>query len=84
MHLIIYKFLIIFLSFILLSLSVTNSEKIVKKDIEKNNFISINLWQQIFGGDLSDVGFRIIENNNNEFLTIGWTKSYGSGNDDVG
>ena len=41
------------------------------------------IWQQIFGGELTDVGFRVIENKNYEYITVGWTKSFGSGSDDV-
>jgi hypothetical protein len=76
-----YKLIIFFIIFILSTTSVNSN--LINNKISLQNIVKISLWQQFFGGESDDVGFKVIENNNKEYVTVGWTKSFGSGSDDV-
>ncbi len=41
------------------------------------------LWQEIYGGSLSDRGSRVIPDSDGEYLLAGYTQSYGAGGYDV-
>ncbi len=74
---------IISILIILSSFSLVNSEINTRKTVVSYENMNTNIWQKIFGGDFSDIGFRTIENRNYEYITVGWTESYGYGDDDV-
>jgi len=63
MRLIKYKLFIFLCLLVLVSLSISNSQNIAKKQIEFHNNTTAGIWQQ--------------------YITVGWTKSFGSGSDDV-
>jgi hypothetical protein len=62
------------------------SSKIINNNKTEPNIINnfkIPTWSRIYGGKHTDQLFSVIQNNNNEFIFVGWTSSYGSGNQDV-
>lgn len=41
------------------------------------------IWSKAIGGNSNDVFQTVIQLSNNDFITAGWSRSYGSGNEDI-
>lgn len=58
--------------------SAENNFYVLKLDQEGNE-----IWSKTFGGSEAEMGRKVIENHNNEYLFLGSTGSYGAGNRDI-
>ncbi|MAQ74624.1 MAG: hypothetical protein CMG22_05220, partial [Candidatus Marinimicrobia bacterium] len=40
-------------------------------------------WNQTFGGSYWDEAFSVKQTSDNGYIVVGWTSSYGEGNEDI-
>ena len=77
------NYIIVFLLILLQIFLLIPSVKVNKIESIINIIDDETTWNYFYGGRLNDQGFSVILNDNNEYVTVGWTRSYGSGQDDV-